>query len=423
MAKRLISERVRRRFILGKQGLWPGRRWRGKDGTASALQAVEAIQVDPVSVIAPSHDLNLWGRVEAYQPQELHCLAYEERKFFDYGGGLMIYPIEELPYWRVVMARSGLEKRWAEFAEKNPLLLDEVRQQLRDRGPLRNRDFEGKSVGHYRARKDTGVALYYLWLTGELMTHSRHGKERVYDFLENVAPLDLQWTAATEQTIEFFIHKEISQLGLVNDRDMRRVLRLATGRSIDAAEAKLKRDQMLEAKQLAIVQIEDQRKPYYILSPDLPDLDDLANGKSPLTWHPITTTTSDEVIFLSPLDYVSARGRAKELFGFTYIWEIYKPATKRQYGPYTMPILYGDQLVARIDAKCERQTKTLQVNGFWLEDWFAPDQAFALALAKGLLRFMHFLDMKRLICVPLNPTALREDTIRYLQANDLVCES
>lgn len=54
-----ISTTVRRRFILGRQGLWPGRRWAGKEGSAKALRYCEAVQVDPVSVIAQSHDIVL----------------------------------------------------------------------------------------------------------------------------------------------------------------------------------------------------------------------------------------------------------------------------------------------------------------------------------------------------------------------------
>jgi uncharacterized protein YcaQ len=81
----------------------------------------------------------------------------------------MIYPMEELPYWRIKMQRRKKDQRWANFSETNSTLIENVKQELRQRGPLRSRDFAGKKVTHYRAGKDTGVALYYLWLTGELM--------------------------------------------------------------------------------------------------------------------------------------------------------------------------------------------------------------------------------------------------------------
>ena len=47
----IISQQTARRFVLGKQGLWPGRRWKGKKGTAEAMRACEAVQLDPLNVI------------------------------------------------------------------------------------------------------------------------------------------------------------------------------------------------------------------------------------------------------------------------------------------------------------------------------------------------------------------------------------
>jgi len=98
-----ISKEAARRYVLGRQGLWPGRRWAGKEGTAQALRYVECVQMDPLNVIARSHDLVLWGRVLDYQPDYLEALMYRDREFFDYGGNLRIYPMSELPYWRAVI--------------------------------------------------------------------------------------------------------------------------------------------------------------------------------------------------------------------------------------------------------------------------------------------------------------------------------
>lgn len=412
-----ISTTTQRQYILGKQGLWPGRRWRGQVGVAQAIPAVEAVQVDPVSVIATSHDLVLWGRVDDYQPAYLNNLMYTERKFFDYGGCLMIYPMSELPYWRVVMARQKSRKRWADFIEANPALLAAVRQELRDRGPLRSRDIKGKAVEHYRSSKDTGVALYCLWITGELMTHNRRGRERIYDFMENIAPADLQWTAPEAEAIQFFVRKEISQWGLVSERDIRRILKGAYDRPIDAQEAKTTLAEMVAGGQLGEVRLENDNNPRYFLAEDAPLLHTLADGQCPTIWQPLETTTSQEVTFLSPLEYVSARGRAKKLFNFDYIWEIYKPAIKRKYGPYTMPILYGNQLVARLDTRLDRPHQRLVMNGFWLEAGFIPDEAFALALAKGLLNFVTFLEAKQVDIAALQPELVRVQVGEYLRSS------
>jgi hypothetical protein len=58
-----ISQATARRYVLGRQGLWPSRRWAGKDGTEEALRTIEAVQMDPLNVVARDHDIILWSRV------------------------------------------------------------------------------------------------------------------------------------------------------------------------------------------------------------------------------------------------------------------------------------------------------------------------------------------------------------------------
>ena len=59
-----------RRYILGKQGLWPGRRWRGPQGTEQAMRAIEYLQLDPLQIIARSQDIMLYGRVLDYRDRK-----------------------------------------------------------------------------------------------------------------------------------------------------------------------------------------------------------------------------------------------------------------------------------------------------------------------------------------------------------------
>jgi uncharacterized protein len=131
-------------------------------------------------------------------------------------------------------------------------------------------------------------------------------------------------------------------------------------------------------------------------------------GRIPKGWNPKETTTLEEVTFLAPLDIVSARGRAKKLFDFEYTWEVYTPAHKRRWGYYVLPILYGDDLVARLDPKLDRTTMTLEIKGFWHED-DAPvkDADFADALAKGLVRFAKFVEAEKVNLDAITPVGLK----------------
>ncbi|QLQ08988.1 MAG: winged helix DNA-binding domain-containing protein [Anaerolineae bacterium] len=80
----------------------------------------------------------------------------------------------------------------------------------------------------------------------------------------------------------------------------------------------------------------------------------------------------------------SARGRARVLFGFDYVWEVYKPQPQRKFGYYALPVLWGDRLVARFDSKLDRASNTFVILGLWLEDEaLGRDEAFAEAWARA----------------------------------------
>ncbi|HEX8982573.1 MAG TPA: crosslink repair DNA glycosylase YcaQ family protein [Ktedonobacterales bacterium] len=408
MAQLTISKQTARRFILGRQGLWPGRRWSGEQGLDTALRTSEAIQMDPLNVIARSHDIALWGRVSGYQPAMLHRAAYERRQFFDYGGSLFIYPMSELPYWRTPMRYRRSQGRWADFASANPTLLDETRAELASRGPLGNRDFKGGArVQNYRGRKDSALALYYLWITGEAMIAYRQGFERVYDLTERVAPAEYHFEASEDEAAAYFARKTLAFRGLVEERRWGTHLASSIQLSkLDRAVSLRQLAALTEQQAVATVRIEKSHEPWLVLSADLADLSTLEAGGVPAAWRPVGPTTEQEITLLAPLEIVSARSRSNWLFDFEYLWEVYKPAATRRWGYYTLPILYGDRLVARLDPRLDRTASTLIINGYWPEpNAIADTAAYREALAGGLIRFGQFLGARRINLDALSPAA------------------
>src|SRR5512138_2492758 len=126
-----ISKQTARCFVLGRQGLWPGRRWKGKKGTTQAICECEAVQLDPLNIFARSQDIVLHSRVLDYKPDFLYQVAYQDRQFFDYGGWLAMYPMSNLPYYRVHMERRSHQKRIENFVLSHEELFERVRDELR----------------------------------------------------------------------------------------------------------------------------------------------------------------------------------------------------------------------------------------------------------------------------------------------------
>ncbi len=100
-----------------------------------------------------------------------------------------------------------------------------------------------------------------------------------------------------------------------------------------------------------------------------------------------------QVSFLAPLDPLMwDRPMIRDLFGFTYLWEVYTPEHKRRHGYYVLPILFGDRFAGRFEPKYDRKARSLHVNGVWFEDGFKPmdEPHFVPALADALRAYRSF---------------------------------
>jgi uncharacterized protein YcaQ len=383
------------------------------------------VQVDPLSVVAQSQDIVLYGRVLDYDPALLRRALYTDRLLFEYGGAVTILPMEELPYWRVAMARKRLEPRRAEFAMAYADLVKQVYKSIVERGPLAARDFESKEIsttgqtkGSYRSDKAVNQALYYLWLAGEIMTHSRKGLERVYDLRERIVPAEFAAVASVEEAEAFFELEVLRANGVVSARRWRLAFAGNALREVTNAEAAARLARLVKEDKIVQVAMQDDAKTeYFVRGEDFPVLEQLHRGVIPNEWRSLETSTSEEMIFLAPLDIVSARGRALPLFDFEYLWEVYKPQEKRRWGYYTLPILYQDMLVARADLKFEREARTLIVKGFWPEEHLILDDASLLALTRGFQRFMRFVGAQELDGMMLSPDLVRKQVLERIQGD------
>jgi len=372
------------------------------------MRAMEDLQLDPLVVVARAHDLMLHSRVVDYAIDDWAVLTYGRREFFEWGGWLAVRPMEELPAFRVVMRRERSHGHWREVETEHADTVHEMLDVLRERGEVSNRDFamhERKRVDDYRGRKDSALVLHYLWRAGEVMVTRRERFERVYALADAVAPPEALVAMDEEEADDLLLRKQIAADGLTRFTG---TVKYLLRRDLGPGELKARQERWLASGDAIEVRVEGWRQTQLAIGADKGVLEALERGEIPPAWSPIDTTTQDETTFLSPLDPVSARGRAKPLFGFEYTWDVYKPEAQRRFGYYTLPILWGDALVGRFDPRLDRATGTLLINGLWLEDdALARSAAFVEALGRGMTRFRRFLG-----AAAIDVTAVQQTLIR-----------
>jgi len=96
---------------------------------------------------------------------------------------------------------------------------------------------------------------------------------------------------------------------------------------------------------------------------------------------------------LSPFDnLIWMRDRTARMYGMHFRLEIYTPKENRVHGYYVLPFLLGDELVARVDLKADRESATLLVHATHAETKVNKSRV-AVALAAELELLAQFLGL------------------------------
>ncbi|MBS1249544.1 MAG: hypothetical protein MAG431_01124 [Chloroflexi bacterium] len=99
-----------------------------------------------------------------------------------------------------------------------------------------------------------------------------------------------------------------------------------------------------------------------------------------------------QAAFIAPLDNLMwDRKSLTWVFDFEYVWEVYKPKEKREYGYYVLPVIYGDRFVARFQPVFDKENKALAIQNWWWEEGVKPDAAMKSALHTCLMDFRAYL--------------------------------
>ena len=390
----VICKSHARRFLLAHLHLWPPRKLRGKQGVLDYIRHVNCIQYDPINVVGQNPQLVLQSRVRNYKPAILNALLYEDRKLLDgFDKQMSIYPVEDWPcfaYYRERMLQRYMESEHTAVAAK---LVESVCNQIETRGPLSSLELEEDTrmdwwlAGSVRAVR---IALDMLLYAGETIVHHRVGTRRYFELTKRVLPSELMKAcpphASQDDYLEWHVFRRAGGLGLV---DMRVTAEFGgmigwRGGQIKAAITRLAAKGWLVP--VTVEELPSQR--FYVRRDDVAALE--AAAKS---W-----ADKQRAALIAPLDNLMWDLKLVELlFDFRYAWEVYKPADKRDYGYYVLPVLYGDRFVARIDPHFDRTSRVFTVRNWWWEREVNKSDAVMLtAIGDCLADFATYLEAKEI---------------------------
>jgi uncharacterized protein YcaQ len=362
--------------MIQKQGISSFPDLVSKEMVYDTIDNLGCLQIDSISVIERAHYLTLWSRLGNYNKDYLDHLVYKDKKLFEYWAHAACFvPLKDYRFYLHAMdvRKEEMRTRFVRRTGKDEDLLDAVLDRIKKEGPLSSKDFEGpKRKGGWWNRKAEKVAMDYMYGAGILMVSRRVNFQRYYDLQENVLPSSVDTTPPSEEErLDYFFRKTMKCLGVVKAEELRKYyhhhsIKLGLTR-------KQVVDRLNEMEGLVRCTLEDQKEQNYILEEDIPLLDKTKDFDF------------EDVRLLIYFDNMMwNRERIENLTGFVPKLEIYVPVDKRIYGYYTLPILYGDTLVARIEPKMERKKKKLIIRGYWKEVFFTETEEYRDKLQRNV---------------------------------------
>ncbi|MBN2227115.1 MAG: YcaQ family DNA glycosylase [candidate division Zixibacteria bacterium] len=381
---------------------------KGKEGVAQVIEKLGYVQIDTINVIERAHHHTLYTRREDYTQKMLHDLQAVDRRIFEYWGHALAYlPIKDYRYFlpRMRSFEDPASKWFKSRLEKYSYLMKPCLERIRTEGPLGAKDFEkrpGAKHGVWWDAKSEKIALELLFWRGELMITERRRFERAYDLTERVLPSDIDTTYPDEnELVRFRIRRVLQGLGIAQTREIRFYFHNGETSNLNVVI-----DEMLADGDLVAVDLKPGNgKAYYALPETMASAGKLRQ-KVP------------HLHILSPFDnMVIQRDRLRELFGFDYTLECFVPAPKRKFGYFVLPVLWGEEFVAKFDAKADRKKKTLLVPNFFFEEGFTPSDRFYTALTDRLWKFASFNGCEKIAVAKTSPSKYKAELVGRIGKN------
>jgi uncharacterized protein len=297
----------------------------------TVVRGLTLLQIDPTAAVAPSADLVAWSRLgSTYQPAHLQQALEEDRTLFEHNA--LIRPMSDLGLYLAGAADWPSYERTRAWIRDNDPFRRDILELLGESGATASRDIPDTCVVPWAStgwtnNRNVTQMLECLMMRGEVAIAGRVGRERLWDLAERVYPRDVV-VPSVDDARRAKNERRLASLGIARQKSTRMPLE-----PVDVGEA----------GEPAVV--EGTKGEWRV--------DPAALGES----------FAGRTALLSPFDrLVYDRVRTQELFDFEYTLEMYKPAAKRRWGYFALPVLHDDRLIGKVDAVADRKASVLRVH-------------------------------------------------------------
>lgn len=345
-----------RRLALSHQGLIsPASFGTGLSGTRHAIEHLGYVQIDTISVVERAHHHILWSRVPDYQQSHLNQLVKQQHIFEYWFHAASYLPMQDYRYAlpHMTSIRNG-EHRY--FNRGDQAFMNEILARAKAEGSIRLRNIEQGNKQNSGGWWNSSLArrsIEQLFMQGDLMISERNGMEKVYQLTEYCIPSHLDLSVPTlEEYARYLFNTTLRAHGVFA---WKQLLHLKVGQKIREAMRDIVNEQLDAGVITTLAQLGSSDKESQNLYIQTDALEQIPNIEL-------------KVKILSPFDnLVIHRDRLNTLFKFDYRLECYVTPPKRVFGYFCLPILYGDQIVGRIDCKAHRAKNQFEVISLHLD--------------------------------------------------------
>ncbi len=384
-----ISTRAARRLALARGGLlkpeWAGMpqraSGRGRRARAAAHALIDRfgyLQLDTVSIAgARSHAIVPLSRFKGFDPTLAEELLQPGEPLFEYWGHEACWlPMDLYPVFAFRREEFRHHPWWGDLIGQHPDVADRLLRQIRDEGPLRSLDMEGRGSSGWWDLKVAKKVATALWSSGELAIRERKNFQRTYDLAERVIPDVVRARSVPKNdALPILFARALAGFGWASTGTLAQTWRLRNCPG-EIREALKRLEEGGEIMPCVLMLDEGKKSPGWIRPCDLELAAQLESVRP----------RRDRGLLLSPFDpLLWDRQRVDQLFAFHQVLEIFKPAPQRIYGYYCLPVLAGENLVARLDLKADRKRGALQVLARHFEG--SPSAADREAVSTALERY------------------------------------